>query len=152
MESSTGLPRDLSPHERTRLETAAQVVIESAQSSCVPRPKHHRIPFLIAVLRPRDNSTGINWRRLATSTIDENHLTQYPELTNQEIALKETLEEVEKRVVDGHLDLVRIDNGELQGTIEDVLNDILVISPLFLWISATPARFTYQIVIGFYGS
>jgi len=84
----------------------------------------------------RDNSTGINWRRLATTTIDENYLTHYPGLTNQEIALKETLEEVEKRIVDGHLDLVRIDNLELQGTIEDVLNDILVITPLFsmdLW-------------------
>lgn len=40
------------------------------------------------------------------------------------------MDEVERSVVQHQLDLDRIDNTELQGTIEDVLNDILVIGSL----------------------
>jgi hypothetical protein len=109
MESSSApTPRacqGLTEKDSRRLEIAAQAVIESARLS--------------------DNSTGINWRRLPTASINEHYLTEHPGLTNQEIALRETLEEVERKVVEHELDLDRIDTTGLQGTIEDVLNDIL---------------------------
>lgn len=107
------------------MEIAAQAVIESARLSQVPPTDCKR--YSDPRSRCRDNSTGINWRRLPTASINEHYLTEHPGLTNQEIALRETLEEVERKVVEHELDLDRIDTTGLQGTIEDVLNDILVI-------------------------
>lgn len=102
---SSSTPRGLSARDSRRLEFAAQAVIDSARQS--------------------GNSTGRNWRRLPTTPINEHYLTEYSGLTNQEIALRETMEEVERRVIEHELDLDLIDNIGLQGTIEDVLNDIL---------------------------
>jgi hypothetical protein len=75
---------------------------------------HNNCNLILNHSRRRDNSTGINWRRLPTTSINEHYLTEYPGLTNQEIALRETLEEVERRVIEHELDLDRIDNPGLQ--------------------------------------
>ena len=89
-----------------------------------------RDPLLTKLFKNRNSATGLNWRRLATVTIDEQYLVEYPELSNQEIALREILEEVERRVIDHGVDLARLDNAELQGTIKDVMSDILVVTSL----------------------
>ncbi|KAF9525518.1 hypothetical protein CPB83DRAFT_859398 [Crepidotus variabilis] len=88
-----------------RLEQAALLVSRCAQSS--------------------ERSIGINWRRLGSSIISEHYHVEYPGLSNQQIAIQETLDEVIRKVVNRQLDLSRLDSSALQGTLEEILSDIL---------------------------